>query len=54
MEYHDSNGTAEHGMCEEDMGRIRGVIEGLLAEPGLALRSLRTADFDPDQGELQA
>lgn len=31
MEYHDANGAAEHGMCVDDMGRIRRVIEGLLA-----------------------
>jgi peroxiredoxin len=30
MEYHDANGDAEHGMCVDDMGRIRRVIEGLL------------------------
>lgn len=30
MEYHDANGSAEHGMCVDDMGRIRAVIEGLL------------------------
>jgi thiol-disulfide isomerase/thioredoxin len=32
MEYHDDNGSPEHGMCMDDMGRIRRTIEQLLAE----------------------
>jgi thiol-disulfide isomerase/thioredoxin len=32
MEYHDDNGSSEHGMCMDDMGRIRRMIEQLLAE----------------------
>jgi thiol-disulfide isomerase/thioredoxin len=32
MEYHDDNGSPEHGMCMDDMGRIRRMIEQLLAE----------------------
>ncbi|HRQ66531.1 MAG TPA: redoxin domain-containing protein [Xanthomonadaceae bacterium] len=32
MEYHDDNGSPEHGMCMDDMGRIRQTIEQLLAE----------------------
>lgn len=32
MEYHDDNDSPEHGMCMDDMGRIRRTIEQLLAE----------------------
>lgn len=32
MEYHDTDGGAEHNVCADDMGRIRGVIERLLDE----------------------
>jgi len=32
MEYHDDNGSPEHAMCVDDMGRIRRMIEQLLAE----------------------
>lgn len=32
MEYHDDNGSAEHAMCADDMGRIRAMIERLVAE----------------------
>ena len=32
MEYHDRNGSPEHAVCADDMGRIRQAIERLLAE----------------------
>jgi thiol-disulfide isomerase/thioredoxin len=32
MEYHDANGSEQHAMCADDMGRIRAVIERLAAE----------------------
>ncbi len=32
MEYHDDNGSEQHAMCASDMGRIRAVIERLIAE----------------------
>jgi thiol-disulfide isomerase/thioredoxin len=32
MEYHDANGSEQHAMCANDMGRIRAVIERLVAE----------------------
>ena len=34
MEYHDANGSEQHAMCVDDMGRIRAVIERLAAEQG--------------------
>ena len=32
MEYHDDNGSEQHAMCADDMGRIRAAIESLIAE----------------------
>lgn len=32
MEYHDDNGSEQHAMCVNDMGRIRAAIERLIAE----------------------
>ena len=32
MEYHDNNGSEEHQMCVDDLGRIRAIIKQLLAE----------------------
>lgn len=32
MEYHDADGPSDHAMCVDDLGRIRGTIERLLAE----------------------
>jgi len=32
MEYHDDNGSEQHVMCANDMGRIRAAIERLIAE----------------------
>lgn len=32
MEYHDDNGSEQHAMCVNDMGRIRTAIERLIAE----------------------
>lgn len=32
MEYHDHNGAELHAVCADDMGRIRAMIEKLLAE----------------------
>jgi len=32
MEYHDDNGSEQHAMCVNDMGRIRATIERLIAE----------------------
>jgi thiol-disulfide isomerase/thioredoxin len=34
MEYHDADGSEQHAMCAQDMGRIRAVIERLAAEEG--------------------
>lgn len=32
MEYHEDNGSDQHAMCVNDMGRIRAAIEKLMAE----------------------
>ena len=32
MEYHEDNGSEQHAMCVNDMGRIRAEIERLIAE----------------------
>ena len=32
MEYHEDNGSEQHTMCANDMGRIRAAIEQLIAE----------------------
>lgn len=32
MEYHEDNGSGQHAMCANDMGRIRARIEQLIAE----------------------
>jgi thiol-disulfide isomerase/thioredoxin len=32
MEYHDASGSPGHAMCVDDMGRIRAMIEQLIAE----------------------
>lgn len=32
MEYHEDNGSEQHAICADDMGRIRAAIERLIAE----------------------
>jgi peroxiredoxin len=32
MEYHDDNGSKQHAMCANDMGRVRAAIERLIAK----------------------
>ncbi|KAA5548362.1 peroxiredoxin family protein [Adhaeribacter rhizoryzae] len=32
MEYHDNNGSEQHAMCANDMGRVRAAIERLIAK----------------------